>query len=64
MTVLTRPRLPLRPFSRGARERAADTARRAPAPLAVAGLVIAGLALLPLVYLVIRALGAESSALD
>jgi iron(III) transport system permease protein len=34
----------------------------APWPLAAAGLVIAGLALLPLGYLVIRALGAEESA--
>ena len=39
-----------------------DTARRAPRPLVVAGLVIAFLALLPLVYLVIRAAGAEASA--
>jgi len=39
-----------------------DTTRRAPRPLVVAGLVIALMALLPLVYLVIRAAGAEASA--
>ncbi len=39
-----------------------DTAPRAPWPLVAAGLVIAFLALLPLVYLVIRASGAEASA--
>jgi iron(III) transport system permease protein len=64
MAVLARPRLPLRPFSRAARARAADTARRAPWPLAAAGLVIAFLALLPLIYLVIRALGVEASAIE
>lgn len=64
MTVLTRPRLPLRPFSRAARERASTRARRAPWPLAAAGLVIAFASILPIVYLVIRAVGIESSALD
>jgi iron(III) transport system permease protein len=39
-------------------------ARRPPAALVAGGLVVAGLALLPLVYLVIRALGADVSALD
>ncbi len=39
-----------------------DTDRRVPWPLAVAALIIAFLALLPLVYLVIRAFGAEASA--
>lgn len=63
MSVLARPRLPHRPFSRAARARTADTARRAPWPLAVAGLAIAFLALLPLIYLVIRAPGAEADAL-
>ncbi len=64
MAVVARPRLPLRPFSRAARADTADTARRAPRPLLAAGLVIAFLALLPLVYLVIRAAGVESSAID
>jgi iron(III) transport system permease protein len=64
MAVVARPRLPLRPFTRAARADAADTARRAPRPLLAAGLVIAFLALLPLVYLVIRAVGVESSALE
>jgi iron(III) transport system permease protein len=64
MSVVARPRLPLRPFSRAARARAADTARHAPWPLAAAGLVIAFLALLPLVYLVIRAVGVQTPALD
>lgn len=66
MSVVARPHLPLRPlrpFSRAARARAADAGRRAPWPLLAAGLVIAFLALLPLVYLVIRALGAESDVL-
>ena len=39
-------------------------APRTPGPLAVAGLVIGFLALLPLGYLIIRALGAEESALE
>ncbi len=60
MSVVARPRLPLRPFSRAARAAAADTSRRAPWPLVGAGLIIAFLALLPLAYLVIRALGSES----
>ena len=60
MSVVARPRLPLRPFSRAARADAADASRRAPWPLVGAGLVIAFLALLPLAYLVIRALGSES----
>jgi iron(III) transport system permease protein len=64
MAVVARPRLPLKPFSRAARADTADTARRAPRPLLVVGLVIAFLALLPLVYLAIRAVGVESSALD
>ncbi len=63
MTALARPRLPLRPFSRSARARAAGADPRAPWPLAAIGLVIAGLALLPLVYLVIRALEVEGDAL-
>lgn len=64
MTVLSRPQTPLRPFTRAGRSRVADTTRRAPWPLAVAGLAIAFLALLPLVYLVIRALGAGDTAFD
>ncbi len=64
MTVLSRPQLPLRPFTRAERSRVADTTRRAPWPLVLAGLAIAFLALLPLVYLVIRALGAGETAFD
>lgn len=64
MTIAARPRLPLRPFTREARSRAGDTDRRAPWPLLAIGLVIAFLALLPLLYLVIRALGVETSAID
>lgn len=64
MTALARPRLPLRPFSRAARARAADASRRAPWPLLAVGLAIAFLALLPLVYLAIRAIGVETSAID
>lgn len=56
MTVLARPRLPSRAGLGVARDTAA---RRAPWPLLAAGLVIASLAVLPLVYLVIRALEAE-----
>jgi len=41
-----------------------DTARPAPRPLLAVGLAIAGLALLPLGYLVIRAIGADVAALD
>ncbi len=63
MTVAARPRPPLRPFSRAARERAAAT-RRPPRALLAVGLAIAGFALLPLVYLVIRAAGIETSALE
>jgi iron(III) transport system permease protein len=63
MTALARPRLPLRPFTRSARARVAGEDPRAPWPLAAAGLVIAGLALLPLVYLIIRAIGVEGDAL-
>ncbi len=37
---------------------------RAPWPLVLAGLLIAGLALLPVGYLVVRALGADVAALD
>lgn len=37
---------------------------RAPWPLLVAGLVVAGLAVLPVAYLVVRSLGAEVEALD
>lgn len=63
MSALARPRLPLRPFTRSARARTAGDDPRAPWPLAATGLVIALLALLPLVYLVIRALGVEGDAL-
>ena len=56
-----------RPPTLGFRRRPASAAARripprAPWPLAAAGLVIALLALLPLVYLVIRAFGADESA--
>jgi iron(III) transport system permease protein len=63
MTGLVRRRPPLFGL-RGEPTRAAVRAidRRAPWPLVIAGLVIAFLALLPLAYLVIRALGAEGSA--
>lgn len=64
MAVLARSRLPLRPFSRAARARAVETTRRAPWPLVAVGLVIAFLALLPLAYLVIRAVGVEASAVE
>ena len=47
---------------RAARAATRGTDPRAPRPLAVAGLVIAALALLPLVYLIIRSFGAEASA--
>ena len=63
MTSLARPRPRFRP-SRRAGGLAPETDRRAPVPLAAAGLAIASLALLPLVYLVIRALGVETSAVD
>lgn len=57
--VLSRPR-----GSTGSHASSAAERTHPPTPwfLAVAGLVIAGLALLPLIYLVIRALGAEESA--
>lgn len=59
---------PRRPLSRSSRARdggrIADRPRPAPRLLVVAGLVVAGLALLPLVYLVVRALGVEGSSLD
>ena len=64
MTVAARPRPPLRPFSRAARERAAAATRRPPLALLAVGLAIAGFALLPLAYLVIRAVGIETSALE
>ena len=61
MTVLARPRLPFRPVGRTVLAGADATARRAPWPLLALGLVIACLALLPLVYLAIRALEAEGA---
>ncbi len=64
MTALARPRLPLRPITRAGRARSAPRDPRAPWPLAAIGLIIAALALLPLVYLVIRALEVEVGALD
>ncbi len=61
MTAAVRPRIPSRPF--GGRSGIATAAiRRAPWPLVAAGLVIAFAALLPLVYLVIRASGADADA--
>ncbi|MBA2373644.1 MAG: iron ABC transporter permease, partial [Chloroflexi bacterium] len=42
----------------------ADLPRPAPRILVAAGLVVAGLALLPLVYLVVRAAGVDGSSLD
>ena len=48
----------------GGLRRGAVAFRPAPWPLVAAGLAIAGLALLPLVYLVIRALGASPDSLD
>ncbi len=63
MTGLVRRRPPLIGLPGSApRAAARETAPRAPWPLVAAGLVIAFLALLPLVYLVIRAFGAEASA--
>ena len=41
-----------------------ETVRPAPWPLLLAGLAIAFLAILPLAYLIVRALGADASALD
>jgi iron(III) transport system permease protein len=58
MTALAPGRLPLGARLRGAAEPARRT-KRAPWPLVVTGLVIAVAALLPLVYLVIRAAGVE-----
>ncbi len=63
MTVLARRRPPLRPFGGGAQGRAIGGDHRAPWPLAATGLGIATVALLPLVYLVIRASEVESDAL-
>lgn len=63
MTSLARPRLPLRPFTRSGRARAAGVDPRAPWILAGTGIAIAILALLPLIYLVIRALEVEGDAL-
>jgi iron(III) transport system permease protein len=59
---------PARPLARWARlrdrGRIADRPRPAPRILVAAGLAVAGLAVLPLVYLVVRALGVEGSSLD
>jgi iron(III) transport system permease protein len=63
MTALARPRLPLRPFGRAARAGVDGADPRVPWPLAVIGLGIAILALLPLAYLVIRAIDVEGDAL-
>ncbi|HSK53167.1 MAG TPA: iron ABC transporter permease [Clostridia bacterium] len=55
----------VRPGRFRVRARPASTpVRRAPLPLLLAGLGIAGLALLPIAYLVIRALGADPDSLD
>ncbi|MFP5342524.1 MAG: ABC transporter permease [Candidatus Limnocylindria bacterium] len=62
MIALARPRLPLRPFG-GARAGAHGADRPAPWALVAIGLTIAALALLPLVYLVVRALDVESDAM-
>ena len=62
MTAAVRPRDPSRPFGGRSRTRATAAIRRAPWPLVVAGLVVAFAALLPLVYLVIRATGADADA--
>ncbi len=65
MTAVSRPRLPLRPIGgRAERERAGGAAAGAPWPLLAAGIAVAALALLPLVYLVIRALGAPPTTID
>jgi iron(III) transport system permease protein len=58
MTAVAPGRLPIGARLRGAAE-PAERAPRAPWPLLAAGLVIAAAALLPLVYLVIRATGVE-----
>ena len=55
---------PAGPAARPSARRGPSVLRRAPLPLLVAGASIAGLALLPLVYLVVRALGADASSLD
>lgn len=62
-TAIGRPRLPFRPFARAGSAHPA-VARPVPWPLAIVGLAVAALALLPLVYLVVRASGAEAPALD
>jgi iron(III) transport system permease protein len=55
----------LRPGRLLARARdAGRPVRSAPLPLVIAGIGIAGLALLPLFYLVVRALGADATSLD
>jgi iron(III) transport system permease protein len=63
MTDLVRPRAPLRPFGGWVGGRPRAPGRRAPWPLVGTGLVIAGAALLPLLYLLIRALEADPGAL-
>ena len=63
MTAASRSRLPFRPFARAAREGAVASGRP-PVGLLLLGLAIAGASLLPLVYLVIRAIGIESSAVE
>ena len=55
MTALSRPRRSAGSLA----QRTEATSRRAPWPLLAAGLVIAALALLPLTYLVVRAIGAD-----
>jgi iron(III) transport system permease protein len=63
MTALARPRLPLRRFGAAGRAGIDGADPRAPWPLAAIGLGIAALALLPLAYLVIRAIDVEGDAL-
>jgi iron(III) transport system permease protein len=62
MTALAPPRQPYG-SSLGAHANGATSGARAPWPLVGAGLVVAGAAILPLVYLVIRAAGAEGDVL-
>jgi iron(III) transport system permease protein len=62
--ILRRGRPPGRPWYARGRVARADAVRHAPWPLVALGLGIAGAALLPLAYLVIRAAGADTSALD
>lgn len=63
MAGIASSRLPILGLGRGSEGAAARlVSPGAPRPLAVAGLVVAFLALLPIGYLVIRALGAEESA--